>query len=647
MKPGAVTVKILSVDDKAENRLLVESMLTPHGYTVVSATNGIDALEKLRKEPFDVIISDLLMPKMDGFQLLHECKKDPALNKIPFIIYTATYIGKKDIEFGLSLGAVRYIIKPVEPDEFLAMLKEVLNGISTGTLAEAIPEITGDTVYATEHIRVLTEKMEKKVRALEKSQKQYRLLADNVSDVIWLLDVATERFVYVSPSVFALRGYTPEEVMAQPVSASVTPEAYQLIAGNLPDRIARFEAGDDTMRVQRYDIDQPRKDGTVVATEVVTTFLVGPDRRVTRILGVTRDITERKRAEEAIRESRQILEGVLNSIPVRVFWKDKNLIYAGCNTAFTRDAGFEKPEDIIGKDDYAMGWRDQADLYRSDDQAVIASGTSKLLFEEPQTTPSGEIIYLLTSKIPLRDARGDIVGVLGTYLDITERKQAEEQIKLANRKLALMTDVTYQDIQNKVTALRGYVTLIKEACAVPDGGSLIDKEEQILADIHNLINKTKEYQRMGMDEAQWIPLEEVIRTQVASAIQKPDVSLEMDLNGLLVYADPLIERVMFNLAENAVTHGKTTSRLSVYCRETPKGLVITCEDNGVGISYDQKPHIFDRVIGGGGHFMMFFIREILELSGMSITETGEPGKGARFEITVPKGAYRFTGTGKK
>ncbi|MDD5023677.1 MAG: PAS domain S-box protein [Methanoregula sp.] len=140
-------------------------------------------------------------------------------------------------------------------------------------------------------------------------------------------------------------------------------------------------------------------------------------------------LIQRKRAEEALRESRQILEAVLNTITVRVFWKDKNLVYLGCNTSFARDAGFEKPEDIIGKDDYAMGWREQAELYRGDDRAVIESGQHKLLFEEPQTTPSGQKIYLLTSKVPLRDASGEIIGVLGTYLDITARKYAEDALK--------------------------------------------------------------------------------------------------------------------------------------------------------------------------------------------------------------------------
>jgi PAS domain S-box-containing protein len=143
------------------------------------------------------------------------------------------------------------------------------------------------------------------------------------------------------------------------------------------------------------------------------------------ILSTVEDITERKQAEEENWKARQILEGILNSIHVRVFWKDRNLMYLGCNTPFARDAGFEKPEDIIGRDDFAMGWRDQADLYRSDDRSVIASGMPKIFIEEPQKTPSGNIITLLTSKVPLRDAEGNIIGVLGTYIDITERKKAE------------------------------------------------------------------------------------------------------------------------------------------------------------------------------------------------------------------------------
>jgi two-component system cell cycle sensor histidine kinase/response regulator CckA len=125
------------------------------------------------------------------------------------------------------------------------------------------------------------------------------------------------------------------------------------------------------------------------------------------------------------RASRQLIEGIINAIPARVFWKDKSLVYLGCNAAFARDAGFADPKDVIGKDDYQMPWRDQAEGYRGDDRTVIESGRSKLLIEEPQTTSEGSSISLLTSKVPLRSPEGEVTGVIGTYLDITEHKRAQ------------------------------------------------------------------------------------------------------------------------------------------------------------------------------------------------------------------------------
>lgn len=161
----------------------------------------------------------------------------------------------------------------------------------------------------------------------------------------------------------------------------------------------------------------------------VTTFPYQDELGEWLVAEVNVDITERKRAEETLRTSHLILEGIINAIPVRVFWKDKDLVYLGCNTVFAQDAGFADSKDLIGKDDYQMGWRDQAELYRADDREVIESGRPKLLIEEPQTTPAGNTIVLLTNKIPLCSSDGEIIGVLGTYMDITERKYAEEALR--------------------------------------------------------------------------------------------------------------------------------------------------------------------------------------------------------------------------
>ncbi len=137
----------------------------------------------------------------------------------------------------------------------------------------------------------------------------------------------------------------------------------------------------------------------------------------------------RKPEEANLPESAQIAEGIIRTLPARVFWKDRNLVYLGCNEAFAQDAGLADPKELIGKDDFQMTWREQAELYRADDRQVMASGLSKLFIEEPQTTPDGKTRLLLTSKIPLRNDRGEITGVLGTYLDVTERQQAAEALR--------------------------------------------------------------------------------------------------------------------------------------------------------------------------------------------------------------------------
>ncbi len=141
------------------------------------------------------------------------------------------------------------------------------------------------------------------------------------------------------------------------------------------------------------------------------------------------DITERKRADEELHRSQQLLQLVLDHIPQRVFWKDRNLRYMGCNAHFAADVGLRGPEEIAGMDDFEMSWGENAELYRRDDAAVIETGTPKLGYEEPQRRMDGSLQWLRTNKVPLRDRDGKVFGVLGTYSDITEHKKAEETLR--------------------------------------------------------------------------------------------------------------------------------------------------------------------------------------------------------------------------
>lgn len=142
------------------------------------------------------------------------------------------------------------------------------------------------------------------------------------------------------------------------------------------------------------------------------------------------NITERKLSEAALLESRNLLSTIIDTAPIRVFWKDNNLHYLGCNKAFAIDAGFLHPKDVIGKDDYQMGWADRAELYRADDRAVIESGIAKLFYDESLTT-AGKTILINTSKVLLRNQNNEVIGLLGIYNDITEHKRLETEIQEA------------------------------------------------------------------------------------------------------------------------------------------------------------------------------------------------------------------------
>ncbi len=184
-----------------------------------------------------------------------------------------------------------------------------------------------------------------------------------------------------------------------------------------------------------------RKDGTIIDIILSSTPII-PGDLSSGVTFTAMDITERKRSEEALRESQQMLRLVLDTIPVRVFWKDKDSNYLGCNRNFAGDAGLTSTEEVIGKNDFDLDWSEQADLYREYDQAVISTREPKLNYVQPETHSDGSQFWQRTSKVPLLDTRGEVKGVLGIYEDITQSKRIDEALKESEERYRLMAELT-------------------------------------------------------------------------------------------------------------------------------------------------------------------------------------------------------------
>lgn len=517
---------------------------------------------------------------------------------------------------------------------------------------------------------------------------------------------------------------------------------------------------DDTYSLE---VEMVRSDGTVFPVLLSATTRTGPDGEFIMSRSMIFDLTERKKIEQRVALLALDYQTIFDNVPAMIWYKDTKNTLLRVNASGA--SYFGRPKEEIEGRKVSDLFPDLADHYYQDDLEVIRSGKPKTGIIEQMTVASGETTWVQTDKIPVRDINGIITGVLVFVVDITERRHAEEELRmhgqiidtiaegvaltrtdtweivytnpkfdamfgyargefmgarlsdiqspdkesecqkrlltmmkaidetgewsgevcyhrkdksqlcchvtvssfshpvhgkvwistyvdimdqkrasdalaLASKKVNLMSSITRHDIINQITALNGYISFSKDIARDPDLMNYIQKMEKIAAMIHREIQFTRDYQDLGLNTPTWQQIDTTI-SRVARSLQIGDIRVDVECPGLMIYADPLLEKVFYNLIDNALRYGGDTMTMIRFSYlHQGEDLMIIGEDDGAGISAEDKIRLFTRGFGKHTGLGLFLSREILSITGITIQETGIPGKGARFEILVPSGQFQ-------
>ena len=412
---------LLVVDDKDDELYLLQMLFKAKGFDVMTASNGQEALESAKRRLPDILITDILMPVMDGFSLCRQWKKEPRLSTIPFVFYTATYTDPRDEEFALSLGADLFVTKPKDPEVLVQLVIDVLEKNRARAVASDPAESLEEVVYLKEYNQTLIRKLEAKVIELEKANKTLAVkdfaLASAISGIFL---VSPERtLIYVNAACTSMWGYRSDELVGTNVE----------ILFAQAEKVTRLA---EVLRAEGKwigELEARRKDGTTFITQLTAHRVPDPQGTTQCFMASCIDVTEQKRREAELSLERSLLSALMENIPDYIYFKDTQSRFIRTSTAHARMFGLRNAQEAIGKTDTDFFSGEHSRKAYEDEQRIILTGEPILEVEEKETWPNRPDTWALTTKMPLRDQEGKIIGTFGVSHDITERKRFEERVQ--------------------------------------------------------------------------------------------------------------------------------------------------------------------------------------------------------------------------
>ena len=373
-------------------------------------------------------------------------------------------------------------------------------------------------------------------------------------------------------------------------------------------------------------------------------------------------VFKQKTDAEGLNELRFILESVLDIMPSRVFWKDRNYIYGGCNKLFASDAGFENESEIIGKNDYDLVWKkSETEFYRAIDERVMSSGKPELGIVEPQKRSDGKEVWLETNKAPIIGKNGEVIGIIGTYHDVTDRVQSEiklkdytKQLEVKNKELEQFAYIASHDLQGPLNTIFSLLNMLYSNSSHLFG----EEEKKIIEHVNKatqrmkaLISGVLEYSTIGNNASfSQIDMNQMVSEaldNLKASIEEANCEIHVDSLPVFNGLENVFPMLFQNLINNAIKFRKADVDpvIKISCSEKDGYYIFEISDNGIGMAQDKLKEVFQmfQKLSSENEYQghgigLSHCKKIVELHQGEIWVTSELGEGSTFKFKIPIGA---------
>jgi PAS domain S-box-containing protein len=472
-------------------------------------------------------------------------------------------------------------------------------------------------------------------KALSESEGKYRSLYESMTDAFVTVDIKGHLKEW-NKAFEDMIGYSGEELRRMSYR-DLTPQKWHSFEENIVKNQVLTRGSSDV-----YEKEYRRKDGTIFPVELRTFLIRDSSGKPSVMWAIVRDISDRERVRSAQLASEERFRQVAEVAGEFIWETDKDGIYTYASPVVEDILGY-RPDELIGKMHfYDLFAPESRQTMKASIMAIRAEGREIHRMENQNVHKDGHPVILLTNGLPVRNEQGAIIGYRGADMDITDRKKAEQVLRQINKKLNLLNAITRHDALNQISGIIGYTSLLEMKGLSPSQADYIKKIDKAARTIQNQLEFTRVYQDIGMQDPSWQRLKDSV-DKARNGLPLGDLKVEVGNLDYQVWADPLLAKVIYNLIDNTLRHGVSAKLIGITTEERNGKLVIIIQDDGVGISDEDRAYLFVRGHGKNSGYGLFLTREVLAITDATIEECGVKGKGARFEITFPRFGWRRNG----